>query len=223
MNLEILMKKRQSFYLILLVLGILSACTPNKSNKEGEPATTSTEQTSIQTTEQTTTNQDATAYVKGNDDIGYLIFSTEVVNFTDVNHDETVANTRQWMNPDTMGIISLTSYIREDYTDILNNNPEQTKEMSELDVAHAIMLEHFQTIDGAEIKLEKDYYNDLFHESNLSFVTLPNGLSIATITFLPEKDSKKLYILSAESDNEEVTLSWIGEMIHTWSEKNPTK
>lgn len=206
---------------LLLVGSLLTACGSNNQvtpASQGSSASASSKTTASSTAP---SSRPVQGFVEGNDDIGYVTFPSKVIVFTDVNHDESIANTRQWTNPENMNILSLTSFETAIYTDMLKQAGEQAKGMSETDAILSINLEAFAGIEGVDIAVEQDLFNDVFHESSISVVKLPNGAVIASVSFLPEEGSQKIYLLSTEGSDEEQVLRWLGEVLPTWTAKKP--
>lgn len=211
--------KKCSIAGLLLSLALLGACRAQPSKTT--PASNSKKTSQTVESSSSESNKGQKAIVKGNDEIGYLTFSFDVIRFVDANHDETIANTRQWTDPETMAIATLVSYPKADYTQSLQEYGPEAAGMSELDLATAIYLDHFNSQEDTSVALEQDFYNDLFYESNLGLVTFSNGAALAVVSFQPSKDSDTIYLLSTEGSDKKITLSWLGELIQTWSATKP--
>lgn len=220
------MKKRLFSLSALLVAGaLLTACGQGQS----KPAVTTEQASSSQVSSSSPSSApssssqaaEAKGFVEGNDAIGYVTFSSKVIPFTDLNHDESIANTRQWTNPDNMNILSLTSFEKAAYTDMLKQAGDQAAGMSETDAIVSINLEAFAGVEGVDIAVQQDMFNDIFHESSISRVILPNGAVLASVSFVPTADSDKIYLLSTEGSDEEQVLRWLGEVLPTWTATKP--
>lgn len=204
---------------VVLVGALLAGCQSPQTTSTSQFSQTSSSSSSVQATP--AVEEAGTVFIEGNDDIGYITFSSKVITFMDLNHDESIANTRQWTNPENMNILSLTSFDKAGYTDMLKQAGDQAGGMSETDAIISINLEAFAGVEGVDIALERDLFNDLFHESSISVVSLPNGMVLASVSFIPKADSQKLYLLSTEGTDKGEVLSWLGEVLPTWTAKKP--
>lgn len=199
---------------LVLVGGLLAACQAPKSESSQLASSSSSS-----TQEMVADNGAAGNFVEGNDELGYITFPSKVLPFTDLNHNAAIANTKQWTNPETLSILSLTSYAKKDYTEKLKELTD--KQMSETDLMLALQVDAFSGVEGADIALERDLFNDLFHESSISRVILPNGALIVSVSFVPTANSEKIYLLSTEGSDLEEVLSWLGEVLPTWTAQKP--
>lgn len=221
------MKKYFTSTILGLSLLSLAACSPKLTPSKPSPAsaTSATSSTSssqdASTSSASSTSQTVEGFVEGNDEIGYVTFKRKVMIFTDLNHDESVANTRQWTESNPMRILSLTSFDKAGYTDMLKQAGQNEAGMTEVDALIMMTLEAFQGQDGVDLTAEQDTFNNIFAESAACQVILPDGATIVTVAFQPESDSQKIYLLSTEAADKADALNWLMEVLPTWSATHP--
>lgn len=208
--------------LVLLSALVLSACSSSLSQGGQTPASSLTA-TSLSETPQTemTTNNDKD--LVGNDEIGYMSLSEQAIDFNDYNNNPDLANTQQWFDTSSGTILSLTSFDKTNYSKVLEIAADAWEGYQEVDVLLNESLQVFLALDGADVKADQDTFNNFFHDTALGWVDLTSDdgdMLFLVIAFQPEKDSDKLYLLSAEGTEPDAVRDFLMQGFYTWVEKN---